>query len=128
MPQQSPLLNTAVDVLRRQRPGACPEPAETPPAAALSLDPSALALACPKAHSVLTVFGHELAADTAIARNLSVNALVRIEAASLKELHLTLVNGAVRLEQLARHPNIFDGLSDLGHVWPAPLRPGDSVA
>ena len=98
-------------------------PAGKPGVAPLFVKQCALVLRCPPSPSVLTIFGEQLSADTGHRpRNLSISALVRVETAEQNEVQLTLVNGSVRIEDLVRRPNIFDGLADVALVWPAPLK------
>ena len=120
-PTQQALLNAAEQVIEPGRTRPSDAQAARAPVAPLVLETSALALRCPPSMSVLELFGRRLEIDTArLVRNLSATVLVRVDAASQDELRLTVLNGAVRIKNLRRHPNIFDGTADLAEVWPAP--------
>lgn len=81
---------------------------------------SDLALICAPHHSYLRLWHEEFLLDTAqLARDLSGNLLVRVDYADFNRICVTILNGAVRIENLTRHPNIFDSISDQRKIWPA---------
>ncbi len=119
-PEQEGLSEAADELLRRRRLGECAS-STTAGRFAVVVPSTALALRCSPGLSVLTLFGNELAADTGRRpRNLSVNGLVRLDDARDDDLYLTLINGAVRIENLSRRPTIFDGTADPALIWPTP--------
>jgi hypothetical protein len=118
-PAQQTLLEAAALIWDRAQQGACGDPTLPAPVAPLILDVQALALRDAPGRSVLELLNRKLEIDTAhVARNLSVSALVRVDAACPDELRVSLINGAVRFEDLRRHPNVFDAAADVAEVWP----------
>jgi len=71
--------------------------------------------------SRLALLGHEVLLPTAcLARNLTINALVRLQSANERRIEATLLQGSIRLEGLdTERPNLLEARPDfLADLWP----------